>query len=126
MSNYTETEKKMIVDNTKKILAYLKKDICPKLHDNFIVKFEDNPRYYKIMLVIQPNGKIEFTRGYRSTEFYLDDEYDSNVVKSERSKRYNFFERYDCMIALLENWKRIKDECKKETEKLKFLSDFEV
>lgn len=112
MKNFTLEERKTLVKNTNAILNFVRQNASPFLREMLILKFKDVPSYKEIMFIIHPGkkGNIEFSRGLNSTEYYLGDEYDSLSVKREREKRhrYNFFEEWDAMFALIENWSYLK------------------
>lgn len=107
---FTDAEQLTLVKNTKAILDFVKTNASPFLRETQYLKFNDDPSHKEIMFIIHPgkNGAIEFSRGYNSSQYYLGDGYDSKSVKEERRKRYNFFENYKAMFALIENWKYLK------------------
>ncbi len=110
MARFTIEERKLLVKNIKTILKYIRTEIAPYLREFQIVKFEDNPSYREIMLIVDPgkDGRIEFTRGHNSTQYFINDEFDSESTKANRRSRHNFFESYDEMYAFINDWSRIK------------------
>ena len=99
MMKFTENEKQTLTKNVKAVLDFVRAEVCPYIRDWQVLKFEDDPTHYPIMFIVNPgkNGTIEFTRGHRSTEYYLGDEYDQPNLCGQR---YNFWESYDEMFAL--------------------------
>ena len=106
---FTEAEKKMLTNNVKAVLDFVCKEACPYIRDQHILYFKDDPTHYPIMFIVKPTtnkkGAIEFTRGHRSTEYYLGDEYDQPHLGG---CRYNFWESDNEMFAFLQNWKELK------------------
>ena len=110
MARFTIEERKLLVKNIKSILKYIRTEISPYLREFQIVKFEDNPSYREIMLIVDPGktGRIEFTRGHNSTQYYINDDFDSMETIRNRRYRHWFFESYDEMYAFINDWSRIK------------------
>jgi hypothetical protein len=110
MACYTKEERELLVKNVKAVLNYVKNEISPFLREFEILKFEDHPRHYPIMFIVDPgkNPEIKFTRGSSSTQYYINDEFDSESTKSNRRYYRWFFESYPEMHAFLENWQNMK------------------
>lgn len=110
MVSYTKEECELLVKNVKAVLEYVKNEISPFLREFQILEFKDNPKYYPIMFIVDSgkNPELKFTRGFRSTQYYINDEFDSKSTKSNRKYYRCFFESYSEMHAFLENWQNIK------------------
>jgi hypothetical protein len=125
MARFTIEERKLLIKNINTILKYIRTEISPYLREFQIVKFEDNPSYREIMLIVDPgkDGKIEFTRGYNSTQYFINDEFDSKETISDRRYRRSFFESFDEMYAFINDWHRIKMILTSEVEKNKSIKN---
>lgn len=121
MAYYTKEECELLVKNVKAVLSYVKNEISPFLREFQILKFEDSPRNYPIMFIVDPgkNPELKFTRGSSSTEYYISDEFDSESTKANRRYCKWFFEAYPEMHAFLENWQNIKKQLLDKIEKNK-------
>lgn len=128
MENFTQIEKKQIINNVNKTLEYIATKIQPHLHKMCTIKFYDDPMYKPIMFICYAgkNKAIEFTRGFNSTKYYLG-KYDSQSVIKERESRKNFFESYSEMFAFLKNWNLIKQELLHQIEsERKIINEFQI
>ena len=112
MMNFTDDEKKTMIENVKACLKYVRTNVTPYIRTHYILKFKDDPNHYPIMFIVNPGktGAIEFTRGYNSTEYFLGDEYDDCIIHDDRGHRQNFLKCFDEMFAFLKNWPKLKEE----------------
>lgn len=124
MANFTIEERTQLVKNCKAIFDYLRTEIAPYIRRQICFKMEVNPREYDLVVSIFPtknNPFMVYRNHLDSTKYTVGYDY------VERKNARNFFECYDEMFCLIENWKQFKLICLNHVEHEKdVLNKFEL
>ena len=127
---FTDEEKKMLVENTKKIFNFLKDEVANNMRDDIYFDFLVRHGEKRLHIHVYKDGSFAINRGFNSCEYCLGDGFKTNYNLYCHGNPYKFFESYDEMFALIKNWQEIKAEIMPKIEKDKevysVLKEFEV